>query len=121
MRSLLVDFEYEESIINFEQPAKKRKYTPDFVLPNGIIVETKGLFDTADRQKHLWLQEQHPDLDIRFVFSNSKQKIRKGSPTSYAMWCERNGFQYADKLIPIPWLKEKTCRPNPKSLKKKKS
>ena len=29
-----------------------RHYTPDFVLPNGIIIETKGLFTVDDRRKH---------------------------------------------------------------------
>ena len=91
-----------------------RRYTPDFVLPNGIIVETKGRFVTADRKKHKLIKDQHPDKDIRFVFSNSRAKISKQSTTTYGMWCEKNGFKYADKLIPVAWLKEKK-----KCLKKK--
>lgn len=122
LRSLGVPVSYEEFVIEYTQPEKKRKYTPDFVLPNSIIVETKGVFDVADRQKHLWIKEQHPDLDIRFVFSNSKAKLRKGSPTTYAMWCEKNGFKYADKLIPVAWLKEKkSCLLPSVCLKKTKS
>lgn len=101
-----VDFEYETEVIEYTRPAKKAKYTPDFILPNGIIIETKGRFLTADRQKHLLLKDQRPDLDIRFVFSNSKTKISKQSKTTYGMWCERNGFQYADGAIPEDWLKE---------------
>jgi hypothetical protein len=31
-----------------------------------------------------WVKDQHPALDIRFVFSNAKAKLRKGSPTTYA-------------------------------------
>lgn len=102
-----VEYEYETLKISYEQPAKQRTYTPDFILPNGIVVETKGLLRTEDRQKHKWVQEQHPDLDIRFIFSNSNSKIRKGSPTTYAMWCEKNNFLYADKIIPEEWLNEK--------------
>ena len=44
---------YEKFQIKYVQPSKVRTYTPDFVLPNGIIVETKGRFTPADRQKHL--------------------------------------------------------------------
>lgn len=84
-----------------------RRYTPDFILPNGIIIETKGRFVTADRKKHKLIKEQHPHLDIRFVFSSSKAKISKQSTTTYGMWCEKNGFKYADKLVPLAWLKEK--------------
>ena len=106
LQSLSVPVVYEQHKIEFTQPAKKRTYTPDFYLPNGIIIETKGYFEAADRMKHLYVKEQHPELDIRFVFSNSKTKLRKGSPTSYALWCEKKGFLYADKLIPKEWLKE---------------
>ena len=76
------------------------------MLPNGIIVESKGRFVVADRKKHLYVQKQHPDLDIRFVFSNSKAKISKGSKTTYADWCSKNRFLFADKLIPEEWINE---------------
>lgn len=82
-------------------------YTPDWLLHNGIIVEGKGRFVTADRQKHLIIKEQYPDLDIRFVFSRSKSPISKGSKTTYAKWCADKGpFPYADKLIPQAWMNE---------------
>lgn len=97
---------YETLKLRYEKPASGHTYTPDFPLPNGIIVESKGLFSAADRAKHLLVKAQHPDRDIRFVFSNSRAKLYKGSPTTYATWCEKNGFKYADKLIPAAWLKE---------------
>lgn len=101
------EYEPKDGKIKYVQPSKSRTYTPDFVLPNHIIIETKGRFVTADRQKHLMIKDQHPDLDIRFVFSNSRGRISKQSATTYADWCNKNGFQYADKLIPKEWLKEK--------------
>lgn len=89
-------------------PQAPHTYLPDFILPNGIHIETKGMLELADRKKHLLIAAQYPGLDLRFVFSNSKAKIYKGSPTSYADWCEANGFWYADKLIPSAWLEEKS-------------
>lgn len=106
LRDAGITVEYESIKIKFVQPAKVRTYTPDWVLPNGIIIETKGRFTAADRQKHLLIQEQHPNLDIRFVFSNPNAKINKRSKTSYADWCEKNGFLYAKGTIPLSWLKE---------------
>ncbi len=103
-------FTYEEMKIKYLQPATERQYTPDFVLENGIIIETKGRFLIADRKKHILIKRQHPHLDIRFVFSNSKQKISKASRTTYAQWCEKNGFQYADKEVPVHWIKERRKR-----------
>lgn len=100
-----ISFGYEDRVIRYLKPAKEAKYTPDFNLPNGIIVETKGRFLTADRQKHLLVKKQHPELDIRFVFSNSRQRISKQSKTTYADWCQKNGFIYADGSIPKDWLK----------------
>lgn len=101
-----VPFTYEKTKIRYIKPASEHQYTPDFVLDNGIIVETKGRFLVADRKKHLLIKRQHPELDIRLVFSNSKQKLAKGSYTTYAQWCEKNGFLYADKTIPQHWLNE---------------
>ena len=101
-----VPFEYESKTLRFTKPAKPSRYTPDFPLPNHIIVETKGRFVTADRQKHLAIQAQYPGLDIRFVFSNSNARIGKKSQTTYAMWCRKHGFTFADKLIPKAWIEE---------------
>lgn len=101
-----VGFEYETHVIRYEKPARKARYTPDFILPNGIIIETKGRFVTADRQKHLLILDQHPDLDIRFVFSNPNTRISKQSKTTYAMWCDKHQFLYAKRDIPVEWIAE---------------
>lgn len=101
-----INAKYEETTFSFEQPAKARRYTPDFILPNGIVIETKGYFVPEDRNKMVWVKTQHPDLDIRFVFSKSSSPLYKGSKTTYASWCEKEGFKFADKLIPKNWLTE---------------
>ena len=98
--------QYEFFKLVYTKPAKPSKYTPDFPLLNCIVVETKGRFVTADRQKHILIKQQHPGLDLRFVFDNPKQRISKTSKTTYAMWCEKNGFKFAKKLIPQEWLSE---------------
>jgi hypothetical protein len=101
-----VAFSYESHVIRYSKPARVARYTPDFILPNGIIIETKGRFVTADRQKHLLILDQHPNLDIRFVFSNPRSRISKTSKTSYAMWCEKHGFLFAKVHIPTDWIAE---------------
>lgn len=110
---------FEQYEVPYEIPASMHKYTPDFLLPNGILVEGKGLFDSDDRKKHTLIRKQHPGLDIRFVFSSSKTKLYKGSPTTYGAWCEKNGFKYADKVIPKDWLLEAPKSIPAGSLKKK--
>ena len=125
LRAAGVPFDYETRLIYYVVPRRRASYKPDFVLPNGIILETKGLFDAEDRQKHLLIKEQYPDLDIRFVFSRSAttltkvmkivdgQKIRRENPTTYASWCKTHGFLFADGTPPLDWLNEP---PNEKSL-----
>lgn len=103
LRKNKVDFTYEEDKIKYI--TKPRTYTPDFVLGNGVIIETKGRFMPSDRTKHLLIKEQHPELDIRFVFSNSKTRLSKRSKTTYGQWCDKHGFQYADRIIPLEWTK----------------
>ena len=81
-------------------------YTPDFPVTKSLIIETQGRFQTADRMKMLKIKAQYPDIEFRFVFTNSKARISKASQTTYARWCEKNGFKYADKLIPNEWIEE---------------
>jgi hypothetical protein len=100
-----VPFEYETLKIKWEDHML-RTYTPDFQLPNGIIIETKGRFVATDRRKHLEIKKQFPNHDIRFVFSNANNKIAKGSKTSYSKWCDQKGFLWANKTIPKEWIDE---------------
>ena len=102
-----VTYTYEKVKLKYIKPASSHVYTPDFQLPNGIIVETKGRFLAPDRQKHLLVKKHNPDLDIRFVFSNSNARISKASKTTYAMWCRKNGYKFADKTIPEEWINER--------------
>jgi len=100
---------YEKIKIEWED-LRYRTYTPDFELDNGIFIETKGIFDNEDRRKHLAIKEQHPELDIRFVFSNANAKLYKGAKSRYYNWCDKHGFLWSHRLIPIAWLKEKGRR-----------
>lgn len=106
LKAANITFMYENIKIEWEDLAY-RTYTPDFVLHNGIIVETKGRFTAADRRKHLEIKRQYgKEYDIRFVFSNSRSKLYKGAKSSYGDWCNKNGFLYADKEIPEEWINE---------------
>lgn len=101
-----VEYEYESIKLKYTRPAKEHIYTPDVLLPNGVILELKGRFTAEDRQKMLLVKKSHPDLDIRFVFSNSRTKINKGSKTTYADWCLKHGFLFCDKIVPDEWIKQ---------------
>jgi hypothetical protein len=98
---------YEQLHIKYEVPARISTYTPDFQLENGIIIEAKGKLDINDRKKMVLVKAQHPKLDIRFVFQKASNKIYKGSPTTYAEWAEKEGFLWANGLIPEEWINEK--------------
>lgn len=100
-----IEFSYETLKISYMVPARKAKYTPDFVVGD-MIIEAKGRFRTAqDRQKLLLVKEQYPDLDLRLVFQNAKTPIYPGSPTPCSKWAEDNGFLWADNgKIPEEWL-----------------
>lgn len=102
-----VEFEYETQKIKWVDH-KVRTYTPDYILPNKIIVETKGRFVASDRRKHIEIKKQYPEYDIRFVFQYPNAKLNKGSKTTYAQWCQRHGFEYHFKDIPQEWIDEPT-------------
>ena len=98
-------FDYETINLHY-RVIEQRKYTPDVILPNGIIIELKGRFTSSDRKKMLLVIAQHPDLDIRMVFMRPKNKLSKVSRTTYAQWCDKNNIKWADKYIPEEWIKE---------------
>lgn len=81
-------------------------YYPDFVLPNGIIVEVKGYFDARARAKMIAVKKANPTLDIRMLFMNARTKVRKGSKMTYADWADKYGFPYAEHTIPVDWFNE---------------
>ena len=86
-----------------------RTYTPDFRITtkSGAVfyIEYKGVLDLDTRKKMVRVRDQHPQLDIRFVFQKARNKIRKNSPTTYWMWATKNNFKWADNTIPRRWLK----------------
>jgi hypothetical protein len=93
-------FEYEPMSVSY---TIEYKYTPDFVLSNGIIIEAKGFFRDDDQRKHRAVREAHPELDIRFVFSNINSRVQRRKLTC-GEWCEKYNFQYAQEKIPLEWI-----------------
>lgn len=85
----------------------KGAYLPDFVLPNGIIVEAKGYLDAAACKKMKAVKASNPHLDIRFVFQNPNGKRNKRAKLQNWQWAERHGFPWADTTIPLSWWREK--------------
>jgi len=98
------EYQYEPVYIPY---LLKCRYLADYVLPNGIIIEAKGHFTSADRRKMRAVKAAHPDLEIRMVFGRAENKLNKTSRTTYAKWSESKGFPWANKSIPDSWHKEK--------------
>jgi hypothetical protein len=101
-----VPFEYEPEKVPYIIPESKHTYRYDFRLGRSLIVETKGLFTAEDRKKMVLVHAQHPELDIRFVFSSANKRLSKKSPTTYAKWAEDHGFKWAHKRVPQAWIDE---------------
>lgn len=102
-------YTYESETIQYEMPASKHRYTPDFTLGNGIVVEAKGKFDAAARKKMALVIEQNPDRDIRMLFMRDNP-ITKTSKTRYSDWCEKRNVKYHVSLlgeVPEEWIREK--------------
>lgn len=97
---------YESREFVYTVPESRHKYTPDFPVSPHIVIETKGRWVLEDRQKMLLVIEQYPEIDFRIVFYNANQKIKKGSKTSYGMWCDKHNIKWANKSIPAEWLKD---------------
>jgi hypothetical protein len=109
---------YELLKVRYAVPLSFHTYTPDFELPNGIIVETKGMWENKDRVKHLLVKAQYPELDIRLVFTRAKTAIAPGAKTTCGQWADKHGFKWAEKLIPAEWAKEPGPKRKPREVLK---
>ena len=97
-----VDYEYEGKSFPY---TIQHLYTPDFILPNGVVLETKGYWRPEDRRKVKQVITENPDIDLRMVFQDPYKKISKKSKTTYSKWCQRYGIKWcAFHAIPIDWL-----------------
>ena len=97
-----LDCEYEAQSFGYTIRAT---YTPDFFLPNGVVVETKGHFSSDDRRKMLAVKSQYPLLDIRLCFQNAQVKLSKAPKSlAYWQWAERHGFLWCQGHIPTTWF-----------------
>lgn len=116
-----VNYGYELYEYEYEAPLRKNKawcadcggttlvrtgwYTPDFFLPNGIIVEAKGRFTAENRRKMLAVREAHPNETFVLLFQRNN-RIHKRSETRYSDWCESNNFDYSIGVPKDEWLYE---------------
>lgn len=114
-----VDFKYEAHSYMVEVPKRMprgtcdacggksftqtQKYTPDFFLDNGVVVEAKGRLTAANRTKYKAFVEQYPTVKFRLLFQRNNP-ISKVSKTKYSDWCEANGIEYSvGTTVPDEW------------------
>ncbi len=102
LEQLGISYEYETEKLSY---TIEHNYTPDFVLPNYVYLETKGYWDAADRRKVLAVKRDNPEVDLRMVFQSPYNTISKKSKTTYAKWCEKHNIPWtAYHEIPLDWL-----------------
>lgn len=88
----LPGWEYEAIRLTY---TVQHTYTPDFIdRDRKIIREAKGHFPPADRRKMRAVRDANPDWRIIIVLQRPDTRISKRSKTTYAQWCERNGFEW---------------------------
>ena len=110
-RGIAYGYETETLSYKYTIPAREKteRYTPDFPLVTQtgkkIYIETKGRLTAENRKKYLRVKNLL-GIDLRFVFQRPNNKIYRGSNTTYAEWCDQNGFQWAKETLPQEWLME---------------
>jgi hypothetical protein len=114
-----IKFEYEPEKITYRKRVVKgickcgnrdvyqeKNYIPDWVLENGIRLESKGRLTAQDRAKLVAVKSQYPNLDLRIIFG-ANNKINKHKAKRYMEWASEHGFRAAVGDIPKSWLKVK--------------
>jgi hypothetical protein len=99
-----VTYSYETEVFPY---FVARKYKPDFIFHNtGILVECKGRFTGADRSKTLNVRSslEQEGWELRFLFQKPYNKLSPKSETTYAAWCDKHDFIWAQgPAIPEDW------------------
>ena len=101
-----VQYTYESMVIKYVVPETKRSYTPDFILPNGVIIEAKGYWDAESRRKMALVVEQNPHLKLKMLLQRDNT-ISKKSKTKYSDWAKARGIECVvspQGIIPEEWL-----------------
>ena len=110
LKDFEVEYDYEVTKIPYTIPESRHTYTVDWTLLNGMLLETKGyLSDHQERYKYVLLKQQHPDLDLRFVFDNPN-KLCGGTKMTHAKWAEKYNFKWCgikDVEQIHSWVKER--------------
>ena len=112
-----INFEYERERWAYRLPVHKgicdscqastvfsgRTYTPDFFLPNGIVIEAKGKCTSETRTQLENIVKYNPNKDLRVVFmqDNWLTSSKKGR---YTDWAKKLGIPVAVGSIPKEWL-----------------
>jgi len=99
-----IPYKYEAITMTYQH--EPQKYTPDFILKNGKVLEYKGKMTNETRKKLLSIKRCNPGTCLCLIFEKPNNKIRKGSKTTYGQWAERNGFPWSEHYCKKEWVKE---------------
>ena len=111
MDLLKIPYEYEKHTLQYQHAPQT--YTPDFVLPNGMVIEFKGKMTAETRKKMISIKRSNPNVRIGIVFQKANNKLSsKPNSTRYWQWAETNGFLHSDAYVPKEWARgrRKTLR-----------
>jgi hypothetical protein len=81
---------------------QRRWYTPDFFLPNGVVIEAKGHLTASNRTILKAVREDHPTLDLKLMFQ-SDNRISRSSETRYTEWASKQNIDWAIREVPEKW------------------
>lgn len=75
----------------------KHTYRYDFLMPNGIAIESKGFFRPGDQRTILAIRAQGYDLRMLLMYDRLPM----------VQWCEKHGVPYSiGTKIPKEWYDE---------------
>jgi hypothetical protein len=101
-----VAYEYEPCKFPY---VVERGYVPDLLIGN-IYIEVKGYFRQDAQRKMRSMKQQHPDLDIRFLFQKASSTVqgakrrKDGTKMTCKEWAVKYGFEWAEGEIPEEWI-----------------
>lgn len=92
-----IPFEYERELYSFSDFA----YLPDFFLPENVIIEVKGFWDSESRKKIFSLQKEHPEFKILPVDRDMYESLQNRFSPVIPNWEEFRAYGHEKETVTI--------------------
>lgn len=113
---LQIPFEFEKQEFNVEYESRSYHYIPDFFLSNNKIIEVKGFWNRASRDKVKGFREKYPEYELLIIDGDMYITLSRLYSKHIPEW-EHDAVYFTKEIIPLIGITQPNRREFVKQLK----